>query len=46
MRARLALVVGENEVRDRRVQLKVLATGQQQEVAEADLVAKVQQLID
>lgn len=46
MRARLALVVGENEVRDRRVQLKVLATGQQQEVAEADLVAKVQQLVD
>jgi histidyl-tRNA synthetase len=46
LRARLAIIVGESEVAARRVQLKDLATSQQIEVAEADLEAKVRQLLD
>ncbi|HEY8924743.1 MAG TPA: His/Gly/Thr/Pro-type tRNA ligase C-terminal domain-containing protein, partial [Polyangia bacterium] len=46
LRARLALIAGENEVAARKVQLKDLAAGQQQEVAEADLESKIHQLLD
>jgi len=46
LRARLAIIVGDNEVAARRVQLKDLAAGQQLEVSEADLEAKVRQLLD
>ena len=46
LRARLAFIVGENEVVSRRVQIKDLAAGQQFEVAESDLEAKVRQLLD
>jgi histidyl-tRNA synthetase len=46
LRARLAIIVGENEVAARKVQLKDLAAGKQHEVAEADLEAKVRQLLD
>lgn len=46
LRARLGLIVGENEVISRRVQIKDFATGQQTEVAEADLEIKVHQLLD
>jgi len=46
LRARLALIAGENEVAARKVQLKDLAAGQQQEVAESDLESKIHQLLD
>ncbi len=46
LRARLAIIVGENEIAARRVQLKDLGTGQQHDVAEADLESKVRQLLD
>jgi histidyl-tRNA synthetase len=46
LRARLAVIVGESEVAARRVQLKDLAGGQQLEVAETDLDAKIRQLLD
>ncbi len=46
LRARLALIVGENEVRSGKVSLKDLASGQQHEVTEADLLVKIQQLLD
>ncbi len=46
MRARLGLIVGEDEVVSRRVQLKHFGTGQQFEVSEPDLESKVRQLLD
>ncbi|MEP6653799.1 MAG: histidine--tRNA ligase [Myxococcales bacterium] len=46
LRARLGLIVGENEVLSRRVQLKDFSTGQQYEVSESDLESKVRQLLD
>jgi histidyl-tRNA synthetase len=46
LRARLALIAGETEVAARRVQVKDLASGQQHEVAEADLASKIHQLLD
>jgi histidyl-tRNA synthetase len=46
LRARLAIIVGSKEVAARRVQLKNLAAGTQDEVAEADLEAKVRQALD
>ena len=46
LRARLAIIVGETEVAAKKVQIKDLATGQQFEVAEADLATKVHALLD
>lgn len=46
LRARLGLIVGENEVLSRRVQLKDFSSGQQYEVSESDLESKVRQLLD
>jgi histidyl-tRNA synthetase len=46
LRARLAIIVGENEVAAKRLQVKDLAAGTQFEVAEADLESKVRQLLD
>jgi histidyl-tRNA synthetase len=46
LKARLALIVGENERKSGKLALKDLATGQQHEVAEADLTAKIHQLLD
>ncbi|MEO5769032.1 MAG: histidine--tRNA ligase [Polyangia bacterium] len=46
LRARLGLIVGENEVLSRRVQLKDFSSGQQYEVTESDLESKVRQLLD
>ena len=46
LRARLAIIVGENEVTARRVQVKDLAAGTQLEIAEADLESKIRQLLD
>jgi histidyl-tRNA synthetase len=46
LRARLGLIVGENEVLSRRVQLKDFSTGQQYEVSESDLESKIRQLLD
>jgi histidyl-tRNA synthetase len=46
LRARVALIAGETEVAARRVQVKDLSTGQQQEVADVDLEAKIHQILD
>jgi histidyl-tRNA synthetase len=46
LRARLALIVGDNELASGKLALKDLASGQQHEVTEAELESKVQQLID
>lgn len=46
LRARLAIIVGETEVAARRLQVKDLATGQQHEIAEADLESKLHALLD
>jgi histidyl-tRNA synthetase len=46
LKARLALIVGENERRSGKLALKDLATGQQHEVAEAELAARIHQLLD
>jgi histidyl-tRNA synthetase len=46
MRARLGLIVGEDEVISRRVQLKNFSTGQQLEISEIDLESTVHQLLD
>jgi histidyl-tRNA synthetase len=46
LRARLALIVGDNELASGKLALKDLASGQQHEVTEAELESKVQQLLD
>jgi histidyl-tRNA synthetase len=46
LRARLALIVGENELATGKLALKDLATGQQHEVTEAELKSRIQQLLD
>ena len=46
LRARLAVIIGENEVASGRLTLKDLANGTQQEVAVAELEAKVRQALD
>jgi histidyl-tRNA synthetase len=46
LRARLTIIVGENEVASRRLQVKDMAAGQQYEVAESDLESKIRQLLD
>lgn len=46
LRARLTIIVGENEVAARKLQVKDMAAGQQHEVAEADLESKIRQLLD
>jgi histidyl-tRNA synthetase len=46
LRARLALIVGDNELASGKLALKDLDSGQQHEVTEADLETKVQQLLD
>jgi len=46
LRARLAIIAGENEVAARRLQVKDLVAGTQLEVAEADLESKIHQLLD
>jgi len=46
LKARLAVIVGENEVTSGRLTVKDLATGKQHEVAAADLVIKVRELLD
>ena len=46
LRARLAVIVGENEVKSGRLTLKDLAAGTQQEVAADELEAKVRQALD
>jgi len=46
LKARLALIVGENELQSGRFALKDLASGQQHEVSEADLELRIHQLLD
>jgi len=46
LRARLAVIVGDNEVKSGRLTLKDLASGTQQEVAADELEAKVRQALD
>ena len=46
LKARLAVIIGENEIATGNLQVKDLATGQQHEVAAADLEMKVRQLLD
>jgi histidyl-tRNA synthetase len=46
LRARLAIIVGGNEVASGRLTVKDLASGQQHEVALADLEMKIHQLLD
>jgi histidyl-tRNA synthetase len=46
LRARLAVIIGENEVASGRLTLKDLAHGTQQEVGVTDLEAKVRQALD
>jgi histidyl-tRNA synthetase len=46
LRARLALIIGDNELASGKLALKDLTTGQQHEVAEGELESKVQQLLD
>jgi histidyl-tRNA synthetase len=46
LKARLAVVVGENEIRAGKLTVKDLVTGQQHEVAVADLEMKVRGLLD
>jgi histidyl-tRNA synthetase len=46
LKARLALIVGDNELQSGKLALKDLTTGQQHEVTEAELEAKIHQLLD
>jgi histidyl-tRNA synthetase len=46
LRARLAIIVGGNEVASGRLSVKDLASGQQHDVAVADLETKIRQLLD
>jgi histidyl-tRNA synthetase len=46
LKARLALIVGDNELQSGKLILRDLSTRQQHEVAEAELDAKVRQLVD
>jgi histidyl-tRNA synthetase len=46
LKARIAVIIGENEIATGNLQVKDLATGQQYEVAAADLEMKVRQLLD
>ncbi len=46
LKARLALIVGDNELASGKLALKDLAAGKQHEVAAADLEAKIRQLLD
>jgi histidyl-tRNA synthetase len=46
LRARLAVIIGENEVKSGRLTLKNLSQGTQQEVAADELEAKVRQALD
>jgi histidyl-tRNA synthetase len=46
LKARLAVVVGENEIRSGKLTVKDLATGQQHEIAAADLEMKIRGLLD
>jgi histidyl-tRNA synthetase len=46
MRARLVLIVGENELASGKMVLKELASGQQHEVSEAELETKLRRLLD
>ena len=46
LRARLAVIIGENEVKSGRLTLKDLSKGTQQEVAADELEAKVRQALD
>jgi histidyl-tRNA synthetase len=46
LRARLALIIGGNELATGKLSLKDLTTGQQHEVLEADLQTKIHQLLD
>jgi histidyl-tRNA synthetase len=46
LKARLALIVGDNELQSGKLILRDLATRQQHEVAEAELDAKIRQLVD
>jgi histidyl-tRNA synthetase len=46
LKARLALIVGENELQSGKLVLRDLATRQQHEVTEAELDAKIRQLVD
>jgi histidyl-tRNA synthetase len=46
LKSRLALIVGDNELASGKLVLRDLATKQQHEVAEAELDAKIRQLVD
>jgi histidyl-tRNA synthetase len=46
LRARVAVIIGENEIASGRLTVKNLGTGQQQEVAVAELEMKIRQLLD
>jgi histidyl-tRNA synthetase len=46
LKARLALIVGDNELASGKLALKDLTSGQQHEVTEAELEAKIHQLLD
>jgi histidyl-tRNA synthetase len=46
LRARLAVIVGDNEMRSGKLAVKDLATGTQHEIAVADLEARVRGLLD
>jgi histidyl-tRNA synthetase len=46
LKARLALIIGENERKSGKLALKDLQSGQQHEVPEADLAARIHQLLD
>lgn len=46
LKARLAVIVGENEMKSGQLTVKDLATGQQHQVAPADLEMKVRSLLD
>ena len=46
LRARLAIIVGENEVATRRLQVKDLLSGQQLEIPEGELESRVRALLD
>ena len=46
LRARLAVIIGENEVKSGQLTLKDLSKGTQEEVAAGELEAKVRQALD
>jgi histidyl-tRNA synthetase len=46
LKARLALIVGDNELQSGKLVLRDLSTRQQHEVTEAELEAKIRQLVD